>query len=239
MPILFWRKRPHRQKKGRKGGGEKLEIPLVSHSPFFPVSSSPLLLLPLSARTENALRDLAQRYVEFLGGDAPPWRDVCYTAAVRRDHHDCRVAVVAQSAVEAHELLQTYLDGATPPNVFSGRKPFGRNLKTAFIYGDRACGIPNSECRIPNGENHSTFLLNEQLALTAWWRSAGLTPDVVLGLGVGEIAAACAAGILGDEDALRLLSTDVGGGGNPPSLLTRAAVLPFVSCVDGQAPCRH
>ena len=39
-----------------------------------------LRLLPLSARTENALRELAERYVGFLRNDPPAWSDVCYTA---------------------------------------------------------------------------------------------------------------------------------------------------------------
>ena len=43
------------------------------------------------------LRDLARRYVEFLGDNPPPWRDVCYTAAARRDHHDCRLAILAET----------------------------------------------------------------------------------------------------------------------------------------------
>lgn len=42
-----------------------------------------------------------------------------------------------------------------------------------------------------------------QLALAACWRIAGVAPDVVLGQGVGELAAACAAGSLTAEEALR------------------------------------
>ncbi len=270
-------------------------------------------LLPLSARSEKALRDLARRYVAFLGDDPPPWRDVCYTAAVRRDHHDCRLAVLAQTPAEARELLESYLDGGAPgtpgrgrqPSVFSGRKPYGRGLKIAFVYdADPAPGenTESSGCRVPalypgsaemwksygaglartlpgfassveriddiaerilgwrlsavfkedavgSDRHHApSALLALQLALTAWWRSAGVTPDVVVGPGTGELAAACAAGILTAEEALQVVAghhvghhvpmvvvDERGEGGPLPGPQPRAALLPFLSCVDGQA----
>ena len=49
-----------------------------------------------------------------------------------------------------------------------------------------------------------------QLALTAWWRIAGVAPDVVLGFGTGELAAAYAAGILNAEEGAQS-----GRGGEP------------------------
>jgi acyl transferase domain-containing protein len=44
-----------------------------------------------------------------------------------------------------------------------------------------------------------------QLALTRLWASWGLVPDAVLGHSMGEVAAACAAGALGVQDAIRLI----------------------------------
>ena len=228
-------------------------------------------LLPLSARTEKALRDLASRYIDFLGNDPPLWRDVCYTAALRRDHHDCRLVVMAQTPSDARELLRSYLGGDPRPGVFSGRKPYGRGLKIAFVYdgpaekwksfgeglarslpgfastvgscddvlqgvlGWRLSPILHEAAASDGRQQDRPALLALQLALTAWWRNAGVTPDVVVGPGAGELAAACAAGILTTKEALRLAANHERDGVIPPPPQPRAAVLPFLSAVDGQS----
>ena len=46
-----------------------------------------------------------------------------------------------------------------------------------------------------------------EYALTELWRSWGVSPGVVLGHSVGEIAAACAAGVFDLDEALRLVAT--------------------------------
>ncbi|MEJ8642033.1 SDR family NAD(P)-dependent oxidoreductase [Streptomyces sp. MS1.HAVA.3] len=44
-----------------------------------------------------------------------------------------------------------------------------------------------------------------QLGLAAWWRAMGVTPDVVIGSSMGEVAAACVAGVLDRADAVRVI----------------------------------
>jgi len=229
-------------------------------------------LLPLSARTEKALEEQAKRYVEFLSGDAPAWRDVCHTASQRRDHHDCRLAVLAGSKQRAVELLRALAGGELRPGVFRGRKPFGRGLKTALVYGSeavawqphlveiaaivagasldleeidaalrRAAGatlamVLNEKDRWSDPAFARPALVALQLVLTAWWRGVGVAPEVVVGRGVGELAAAWAARMLTAEEALRIAAA--GSGRELAAVLdkleSRPASLPFLSGADGR-----
>ncbi|MEN6368043.1 MAG: amino acid adenylation domain-containing protein [Thermoguttaceae bacterium] len=222
-------------------------------------AAASLDVLPLSARTEAALRDLARRYVDFLKNDPPSWADVCYTAAARRDHHDCRLSVVARSAEHAAELLEQYLKGQTADGVRAGRKPYGRSLKTAMLFDDRiepwrsaAAGLAETFCGFVDAaaevdaavqrvagrplvellkdpsSSGSMALVAAQLAVAAWWRMIGVGADVVVGRGAGELSAAVIAGVLTLDEALQLAASGVA----PQS---RAAVLPMLSAVDGQA----
>lgn len=71
-----------------------------------PTASAPgtTYVLPLSARSPKALEDLVRSYVAYLapdgGGGRFPLRDICYSAATRRQHHEHRRAVVGTSHAE-------------------------------------------------------------------------------------------------------------------------------------------
>lgn len=78
------------------------------------------VLLPISARSEAALAQLAASYRDLLSDNELPLADVAYSAAVRRSHHAQRLAVVAASAAEAAELLDAYTRGAYPEGLASG-----------------------------------------------------------------------------------------------------------------------
>jgi acyl transferase domain-containing protein len=120
-------------------GGTNAHI-VVEQPPEEPVASSvPVhagpVLLPISARDASALRVMAERYRARLasGASQEEWIDVAYTAAVRRTHHSHRLAVVAQHADEAAELLQGWLQGETRTAVVAGRNAPGRR-RLAFVF---------------------------------------------------------------------------------------------------------
>ncbi len=76
-------------------------------------------VLPLSAREEPALQELAERYLEWLGAhpDAA-LADVAYTAAVGRSHMEERAAVVARSVPEARQLLSKLVAGESASGLY-------------------------------------------------------------------------------------------------------------------------
>ena len=74
-----------------------------------------------------------------------------------------------------------------------------------------------------------------ECALTALWSAVGVRPGVVLGHGVGALAAAQAAGVLGLEDGLRLAAATDDPDAVTEKVTTGAATLTLVDTVSGLA----
>jgi len=93
-------------------------------------------LLPLSARSPEALQSLARSWQNFLATpeSAAAVLDVCYTASVRLSHHDHRLAVTGNSPAQLIESLEAFLRGETRPGLSSGRKLAARRRKLVFVF---------------------------------------------------------------------------------------------------------
>jgi acyl transferase domain-containing protein len=80
-----------------------------------PRLTSRAYMLPLSARTPAALEALARAYIRYLGpdgqGSTHPLRDICFSAATRRQHHAHRIAVTGTSHDEIVTALERFLNG--------------------------------------------------------------------------------------------------------------------------------
>ncbi|ANZ34719.1 hypothetical protein BBK82_00130 [Lentzea guizhouensis] len=68
-------------------------------------------VLTLSGKSRAALREAAEKHLAHLR-DTDPVQDVCHTAAVRRDHHEHRLAVTGTSTAELRAGLRAFLAGA-------------------------------------------------------------------------------------------------------------------------------
>ena len=205
-------------------------------------------LLPLSAKSSGALRQLAGRYLSWLderGGrlssegaaSVPLLSDMAWTAGVGRSHFDYRKGLVFQDAISLREGLKALADGSEEPEPAAARK-------VAFVYsgeGSQWAGMGRAlyenepvvravldRCDAVVREDRGISLLDVMLgregtagnlddplwaqpgiyalecALTALWSSLGVGPSVVAGHGLGELAAAQAAGVFALEDGLRL-----------------------------------
>ena len=93
-------------------------------------------LLPLSARSPEALRSLARAYLEMFAdpASAAQLRDVCYTASVRSSHHDHRLALTGNSPTQLIDGLEGFLRDEARPGLSSGRKNAARQRKLVFVF---------------------------------------------------------------------------------------------------------
>ncbi|MDF5730186.1 MAG: type I polyketide synthase, partial [Rhizonema sp. PD38] len=91
----------------------------------------PKHILTLSAKSELALQELAQRYVETM--PASPLADVCYTANSARSHFDYRLAVVAESTVQLREQLQAFATNRETSGLRSGHRT-QKPPRLAFLF---------------------------------------------------------------------------------------------------------
>ncbi|MEZ4725557.1 MAG: type I polyketide synthase [Caldilineaceae bacterium] len=204
-------------------------------------------LLPLSAKTSEALQAQVQAYRIYLQ-DHPhqAWADICHTAATGREHFAHRLALVASANADATQMLHTLAQdfsqatyhhhaGRRPPNVaflFTGQGAqyggMGQELyQTEPIFRaiiDRCdvvfqavLGRSLLELLYPAHEPEYNDLMEShpcgqaanfaiECALAELWRSWGILPDFVLGHSLGDFAAAYAAGVIGLEDGLRLVT---------------------------------
>ncbi|HTE44381.1 MAG TPA: type I polyketide synthase [Gemmatimonadaceae bacterium] len=98
-------------------------------------SAPAIHLLPLSARTEPALRQLADRYDQALASNpALSLADMCYTAGVGRAHFEHRVAVVARTAADFREQLRAIAEDQPDAAPFRGHLATTEAPRVAFLY---------------------------------------------------------------------------------------------------------
>jgi amino acid adenylation domain-containing protein len=100
------------------------------------VNPSPAHVLPISARSKDGLRAAAESFRQYLSAlpNDRMFGDVCYSASLRKGHHDHRLAVVATSSPEAVEALDVFLTGESTLAISTGRKPAGRRPPLAFVF---------------------------------------------------------------------------------------------------------
>ncbi|WP_437965060.1 beta-ketoacyl synthase N-terminal-like domain-containing protein [Sorangium sp. So ce260] len=98
----------------------------------------PVVVVPLSARSPGALVELAQAYHRHLAeaprDGAASLHDIASTAAVRRSHHEHRLALVARSTEELEGALRAFGSGASRPGIARGRANPASRTRLAFVF---------------------------------------------------------------------------------------------------------
>ncbi len=105
-------------------------------------------LLPLSAKSDQALQQLAARYDAHLETHPPEsLADVCFTAGVGRSHFSRRVAITAQSREEMHISLKAVASGSSAPGVFRQASP-SKLPAVAFLFSGQGSQYPGMGRRL-------------------------------------------------------------------------------------------
>ncbi|MCG8037723.1 MAG: type I polyketide synthase [Candidatus Thiodiazotropha taylori] len=92
-------------------------------------------VLVLSARDTTALTELAKSYSELLScNKAPELRDVCYSAAVHRPHHEHRLAVVGLSNAEVSLELDDFVESGVSSQSVLGTTHSKSQRDPVFVF---------------------------------------------------------------------------------------------------------
>ncbi len=93
-------------------------------------------ILLVSARSDEAARQSAQRIADFLktpSGTALPLADIAGALALGRSGHQHRLSVAASDHNQAIDALVAFADGARHPNLVSGTTASDENAGLAFV----------------------------------------------------------------------------------------------------------
>ena len=190
-------------------------------------------VLTLSAKSDVALRELAQRYEDFLASHTETSLiNVCFSANTGRTHFNYRLCIITESISQLRQQLSAFIAGKEAPGLLQGQVKGRRRPKIAFLFPgegledftmghqlyetqptfrtaiDKCAEIlaPDLEQQlIENSEFTEPALFAIEYALAELWQSWGIKPKVVIGYGVGEYIAAILAGVFNLEDALKLV----------------------------------
>ena len=123
----------------------------------------PLQLLTLSAKSDAALRQLAERYQQHLTSDgSASFADICFTANAGRAHFSHRLALLADSAGEAAMKLAALVRGDEPSSdCFSGVAERGQEPQLAFLFTGQGSQYIGMGRRLYETQPHFRKLLHD------------------------------------------------------------------------------
>lgn len=102
----------------------------------------PLHCLPLSARSEAGLVELAGRMARRLADGRDALADVAHSAGVGRSHFAARAAVLASQSSVAHDALLALARGESHPALLRGVAEPGKPPEVVFMYTGQGSQYP-------------------------------------------------------------------------------------------------
>ena len=94
-----------------------------------------LHVLTLSAKSEQALSDMAGRYHAFLADEpTESLADICFSANTRRSLFEHRLAIIAESTLQLQEVLDGFIAGKKAATVINGKSRQNQHPRVAFLF---------------------------------------------------------------------------------------------------------
>jgi acyl transferase domain-containing protein/acyl carrier protein len=119
---------------------------IVEEAPVAPAATVPAsepYLVPLSARTDAALRDLSRRYADRISADPDLLiADLAATAGTGRAHLQCRLALLARSAGQVERDLRLFASGDLPRDAWHATTRAGERPNVAFLFTGQGSQYP-------------------------------------------------------------------------------------------------
>ncbi|XP_033122547.1 probable polyketide synthase 1 [Anneissia japonica] len=208
------------------------------------------IIIPLSAKSSAALTDTALLWKSFESNEDA--LRVVGWQATKRAHHECRLAITANSHTEFRNRLEHFIQDGSGEGLSSGTT-YRSSSKICFVFPGQGQQWANMgkklyatepvfrdtiekcdevfrqvsgsslvhKCNLFNGSSNSEFILDDesindmeisqpailflQIALYELWRHWGVSPDVVVGHSLGEVAASYACGGLTLAEAVKVI----------------------------------
>lgn len=92
-------------------------------------------LLPLSARSEEGLKALAQHYADYLAdNDTLNIADLAYTASLHKTHYIHRLTLPVEDVADARQQLQAFVNGEQRVGMSSRKCLREADFKLAFVF---------------------------------------------------------------------------------------------------------
>ncbi len=98
------------------------------------VEKSSTMMLPISAKDDQALKSLVSRFVNHLSDPTVSVADTVYSAVRRRGHHSHRVALVGRSREALIDLASAFCAGEARHGLANGFAKEGHCRRIAFVF---------------------------------------------------------------------------------------------------------
>ncbi len=88
----------------------------------------------ISAKTERALKDYAEKYIAYLSGETPPLIDISLAQFTRRTRHPHQLFVIAANKGDYIASLKRFINDESSDNAFYYRQARLAQARVAFVF---------------------------------------------------------------------------------------------------------